>query len=161
MADELNPDSVFAAKSRAEFLFVRGRLQQADQLAEDAIARGVQRPELLLIRSMLAWDAGEQQQAVELLSAAQREYPDRLDLSIWQAWYTAQLQGELDQTLENPIADAMTDNPVWPAVWVDMAIYEMARQDADAAISALQRAVDLGYRDLDLLQRLAPFRSLH
>lgn len=161
VADELNPDSVFAAKSRAEFLFVRGRLQQADQLAEDAIARGVQRPELLLIRSMLAWDAGEQQQAVELLSAAQREYPDRLDLSIWQAWYTAQLQGELDQTLENPIADAMTDNPVWPAVWVDMAIFEMARQDADAAISALQRAVDLGYRDLDLLQRLAPFRSLH
>lgn len=160
VADELNPDSVFAAKSRAEFLYVIGQLERADAMAADAKARGVNRPELDLLRAMVAWDAGEHTSALAQLDALVSAYPQRLDLQIWQFWFTTQLAPETSHAFHSVLENRVDDSPVWPGAWVEIAIYHMAKRDPEAAILALQQAVELGYRDLDLLRRLAPFRPL-
>ncbi|GHA13849.1 hypothetical protein GCM10008090_24520 [Arenicella chitinivorans] len=161
VADELNPDSVFAAKSRAEFLYVIGRLESADQLAEEAIARGVNRPELHLIRAMVSWDAGEHGAAMARLDAILPAFAQRLDLQVWRYWFTAQLLPGSKPNSSLGLESLADERPVWPSAWIDIAVYHMAKQDADTAIRALQQAVELGYRDIGLLRRLAPFRPLH
>ncbi|HEY6942776.1 MAG TPA: transcriptional regulator, partial [Dokdonella sp.] len=48
----------------------------------------------------------------------------------------------------------------WPDAWLDVAVLELARGARPAALDALQRAVDAGYRDRAYLQTSALFRPL-
>ena len=48
----------------------------------------------------------------------------------------------------------------WPDGWLDVAVLELARGSSAAALDAVQRAVDAGYRDRAYLQTSALFRAL-
>jgi hypothetical protein len=67
------------------------------------------------------------------------------------AWIAARV-GDLRRSL--------AEGGDWPDAWLDVAVLELARGDRAAALDALQRAVDDGYRDRAYLQTSTLFRPL-
>jgi tetratricopeptide (TPR) repeat protein len=146
----LRPDNLFAATAYAAYRLSRGDLTGAETLIEQAVEAGVERPELFELRGHLAAMQGDTEQAREMYrqaieitprsSAAERlqvlavrEDPDT---------YGPEAVREIEQ-----IDESLRAGIEWPPAAIDLAILATAIGDQSAAVAAIDRAIDLGYRD--------------
>jgi DNA-binding winged helix-turn-helix (wHTH) protein/tetratricopeptide (TPR) repeat protein len=153
-AVELHPDSVFAAAAFAQARLSKGRAQEADAIAAQAIARGIRRPELPTLRGTVALLAGDAPRArrffEEALAVAPGAGRARTRLLL--------LDGAPSTDRERRSSDLMQEirrgraaGDEWPAGALDEAFLAAGSGDRDAALRALDTAIDLGERDADWL----------
>ena len=156
----LYPDNVFGNVDYPRCLFLQGRLAEAATAVEQARLRP-RHPDLALLEGELALLRGDRAAAGEAFAhaAALRPHAGRAAtlaalhaaVPADDAWITARI-GELQESL--------AQGGDWPDGWLDVAVLELARGARAAALDALQRAVDAGYRDRAYLQTSALFRPL-
>lgn len=162
VADELNPDSVFAAVARAEHLYVLGKPQKALDLIESAMNRGIKRAELPILKGIILIDENNYSDALEQFNIAQQLNPSYAETNAWIAWVLAQYESH-KQVDEAGISEKFVfiTPPSWPSAWVAKAIYLMAdSSNEQQALDALQTAFELGFLDHQMLMQLKPFEPL-
>jgi len=159
-AVELRPDNVFATAVLARRRLASGRLSEAETLARAALARGVRRPELLLVLGDAALLRGRLAEcrrlygeavavnphrghaANRLLAFEGRFAPAGADRSRLEAEYRSRV-GDLEA------GRAAGDE--WPAVALDRMVLHAAFGAPRAALDALDEAIELGHREVDWL----------
>jgi DNA-binding winged helix-turn-helix (wHTH) protein len=156
----LYPDNVFGNVDYPRCLFLQCRLAEAATSLEQARQRP-RHPDLALLEGELALLRGDRAAAGEAFAraAALRPHAGRAAtlaalhaaVPADDAWITARI-GELQASL--------AQGGDWPDGWLDVAVLELAHGSRVAALDALQRAVDAGYRDRAYLQNAALFRPL-
>lgn len=156
----LYPDNVFGNVDYPRCLFLQGRLAESSAALEQARQRP-RHPDLALLEGELALLRGDRAAAGEAFerAAAMRPHDGRAARlaalhaptpadAAWIATRVDELHASLDHGGE------------WPDGWLDVAVLELARGSSAAALDAVQRAVDAGYRDRAYLQTSALFRAL-
>lgn len=159
-ADELSPDNVFATHLRARYYVSRNQFQMASKVIESAIERGIQRPELPVIKGIIAWIQGD------LLGAnaafEQAVLIDETDIEA-QFWLFMQTHA-MGTTLEkrNQFTAQWFSGPSsWPDHWVLKAQFYAHFADYQQALLSLKLAYEQGYRNHRWLQQLPQFQMLH
>lgn len=155
----LYPDNVFVNAAYPLFLFGQGRISEAQRIVGQSIQRPA-RPELLVLAGELALLNGDRTTATEyfLSAAALREHmglPGTL----------AQLYGDgVDQEwLQRRIAkvrESIERGDRWPNNWLELALLYAHAGNSQAAFTALDDAVDHGYRDAAYLRTSPLFSGL-
>ena len=155
----LRPDNLFAATAYAAHRLSRGNLAGAEELIGRALEAGVQRPELHELRGHLAVLQGDVETARELYREALAVTPRssarvrQLALSTAEepATFGSEARAEI-QAMEASLrprdaGDAGDTGNEWPPSAIDLAILATAAGDPQTAIDAIDRAIQLGYRD--------------
>ncbi|WP_223789303.1 winged helix-turn-helix transcriptional regulator [Marinicella meishanensis] len=154
-ADVLSPDNVFATHQRARFYLAQNQPDQAIAVIDQAMQRGVKRPELPVLLGLVAWQAGDLSQAAEHFQAALAMDPEHSQAQ-WLVWA---LQAPAQQD-EAAIAAALAEPQQWPDQWVYQAQFLAQQGELEAAMARLQLAHDAGYRHVAWLHWLPPLESL-
>jgi DNA-binding winged helix-turn-helix (wHTH) protein/Flp pilus assembly protein TadD len=147
-AVELRPDNVFAPAAYAMMRLSQARLKEADEIATQAIQRGIRRPELAEIRGTVALLQGDEARAKAYYQNA---------LAIAPGFPRAQTRlllfsGDSDRRQwVDTLRRGRAAGDEWPDSAIDEALIETGSGHADAALHALDVAIDLGYRDKDWL----------
>ncbi|WP_395377874.1 winged helix-turn-helix domain-containing protein [Marinicella sp. W31] len=168
MADQLNPDSVFAALARAEFYLSQGQLQQAKEITQTALDRGVERAELHLLLAQIALLQQQPEQAQVAFDQAKKINAEAIEAHVWKAWADSYfepkspLQDILNDvnTLQQTLSQYMNSGDYWPDRHEFLAVLSMAENKPEEAIDHLQQAFDRGYLDADRLLQLPVFHVL-
>jgi len=168
MADELNPDSVFAAASRAEFYLSQGQLQQAKRIIQAALDRNIQRAELHLLLAQIAVLQQQPQQAQLAFEQAKQINAGTTTTEVWKAWFDSYFRSEQAlpdlvteiDTLKQSLLQYMENGDYWPELHENLAILCMAENKPEAAIDQLQQAFNRGLLDADRLLQLPVFNAL-
>lgn len=154
----LQPDNVFAALALARLRFAEGRPTAADQVAARALAAGTRRPELPVVQARAALLAGDEPAARGHLAAAREVNPRNgfgrtLELVLdRRSGSTDPLETARRQRLAE-LAEGRASGDEWPDSWIEQALLDAAFEPAasPAPLAALDRAIELGFRDADLL----------
>lgn len=158
----LFPDNVFSNIAWPRSLFGAGRYDEAASALNEALTRGTPHPELHLLQGELALQRGDHAAARAAFAQARRLRPQgSLGLTVeglyaepapspqWIAQRIAELRPKAGQPAP------------WPSLYLELALLELARRQPEAAVAALDDAVDAGYRDRAYLQASPLFRALH
>jgi len=165
---ELRPDNVFAASAYARLHLSRGRLREADALAEAALARGVRRAELWEIRGTVALLEGRRAEARRWYEQALQTAPGflraRTRLLLLQPIEGRREIGGPDRAARRrdliaDIHEGRRQGDEWPDSWIDEALLAAAG-DVPAALTALDGAIEQGYRDAGWLALEPGFAAL-
>ncbi len=152
---ELRPDNVFAPGAYAQMRLSQARIGEADAIADRALQRGVRRPELPLIRGLVALMKGDEPSAraffQDSLKIAPRFYPAKTRLLVLEL----RQPGASDNSdLERRRLDAVNElrrgrrqGDEWPDGAIDEMLLEAAAGNDEEALQALDAAIALGYRD--------------
>ena len=153
-AVELRPDNVFAAGSYAQMRLSQGRLREADEIATAALQRGIRRPELPAIRGTVALMKGDEAKAEaffkEALAIDPRFLRARTRLLLLERRRAGGSDPALEQRYRNEVLDirqGRTAGDEWPDSAIDEMLLEAGFGDEDAALRALDAAIERGYRD--------------
>jgi DNA-binding winged helix-turn-helix (wHTH) protein len=145
-AVELHPDNVFAAAAFAQMRLSRARPREADEIAAQAIARGIRRPELPTVRGTAALLAGDTAQAKgffqEALAVAPGAGRARTRLLLLD-----NAPEKARRALAEEIRRGRAEGDEWPDGSLDEALLAAGAGDAQGALQALDTATALGYRD--------------
>jgi DNA-binding winged helix-turn-helix (wHTH) protein/Tfp pilus assembly protein PilF len=159
--DQLDPDSAHAAPARALDLITRHDFDEARQVIDMALARGVEQVELYEFRIVLALRDGNTDAAREVLDSVPASISHRGPFAVWQAVVAAMTSGAGSNGTEKiDVLMAGGDADTWPDDYLYAAILQAARGHDDKAIVALQRLAAAGYRDYLWLELLPPFANL-
>jgi len=161
--DELQPDNVFAAESRAHFLLVNHRFDEAEQVLKAALSRGVQRAELWLKLGLIYLINGRFSVAEDSFNQALQVEPERTLAQTWKTIMIA-LQGELDEELYqhelNTIHAQIAAGNSWPDIYLLLASLQAAYGDDAAALDTIELLFSAGFRDYRALALWPTFSSL-
>jgi DNA-binding winged helix-turn-helix (wHTH) protein/tetratricopeptide (TPR) repeat protein len=154
----LRPDNVFAASSYAQMRLSQGRLREADEIAARALGRGIRRPELPAIRGVVALMQGDEpraeaffKKALTIDSQFVRARTRLLLLARRQpGGASAVLERRYRQDIQN-LRQSRAGGDEWPDGAIDEMLLEAGFGDQEAALRALDTAIDLGWRDDDWL----------
>jgi DNA-binding winged helix-turn-helix (wHTH) protein/Flp pilus assembly protein TadD len=146
----LRPDNLFAATAFAAYRLSRGDLTGAEALIGQAVEAGVERPELFELRGHLAAMQGDNEQARDMYLQAVEITPRSSAAERLQALavredpdtYGPEAVREIEQ-----IDEGLRAGIEWPPAAIDLAILATAIGDQSAAVEAIDRAIELGYRD--------------
>ena len=168
MADELNPDSVFAATARAEFYLSQGQLQQAKKIALAALDRNIQRSELHLVLAQVALLQQQPQQAQLAFAQAKQTNAGTTKTRVWKIWSDSvfgsqqiklDLPAEIDG-LKQYLLQHIDRGDHWSDLHEYLAILAMVENNSEEAINQLQLAFTKGSLDADRLLQLPIFNTL-
>ncbi|TQV85544.1 winged helix-turn-helix domain-containing protein [Aliikangiella coralliicola] len=164
-ADELNPDSVFAAFGRAEHLFTMGRLVEAKQVVEAAINRGVHRPELPILLAQIEARHQDFNSMKSAFESAIEISQHSLTAQSWLLWGEGISGAETDldvvTALISKYENIVQQGDTWPNNFVELALLETVRKRQQEAIEYLRQAFSSGYLDIGMLRQSPVFQSLH
>lgn len=153
-AVELRPDDVFAAGSYAQMRLSQGRLREADEIAAAALQRGIRRPELPAIRGTVALMKGDEAKTEAFFKEALSIDPQFMRARTRLLLLARRRAGGSDPALEQRYRDEVLDirqgraaGDEWPDSAIDEMLLEAGFGDEDAALRALDTAIDRGYRD--------------
>ncbi|HVT58518.1 MAG TPA: winged helix-turn-helix domain-containing protein [Thermoanaerobaculia bacterium] len=178
-AQELRPDNVFAAVGFARARLSESRLREADEIAAQAVRRGIRRPELADVRGLVALLGGDRPRAgaffrealaIEpgdvhaqsrlLLLGARPDGlgsaggPDRAGGARGYGRSDGAGAADLERRRRELIGDLRRGRATgdeWPDFALDEALLETAGGHGEAAIQALDVAIGLGFRDREWL----------
>ncbi len=158
-AVELRPDNVFAAASYAQMRLSQGRLREADEIAARALQRGIHRPELPAIRGTVALMKGDEAKAETFFKEALSIDPEFLRARARLLLLARHRAGggsdpALEQRYRNEVLDIRQGRAAgdeWPDAAIDEMLLEAGFGDEEAALRALDAAIERGYRDGDWL----------
>jgi len=158
-ATTLRPDNLFAARAYAGYLLGRGDLAAAEELITHALEVGIERPELYELRGHLSAMQGD-------VDAAQEFYRQAVEMTPRSpaALRLLALEEAGPQTLEaiETLNSGQESGDQWPPEGIDLAVLNTAMSHYSAAIAAIHRSIDLGYRNSAWLlvdPALAPLRE--
>ncbi len=159
-ADELSPDNVFATHLRARYYLSRNQFQQANEVIDAAIDRGIVRPELPLLKGIIAWIQGDSNTASVWLEQAVAI--DATDTEVQVLLFILNnpdgAPEDLIQAFEN---QWFTPPYTWPNLWVYQTLFYAHFGDDEEALNSLQQAYQTGYRNHRWLQQLPPLQKYH
>lgn len=159
-ADELSPDNVFATHLRARYYLSRGQYTKAKEVVDAAIERGVSRPELPLIKGVLAWKQGDLSLAMASFEQAVSIDPGDIKAQVW-LFLSQHAEGD-SAALQQPFVDIWFYPPnSWPDSGVTQALFYAHFGDTELAFSHLEQAYAAGYRNHRWLSQMPAFKSLH
>ena len=146
---DLWPDSPFAGSTFARFRLHQGRLGEAERLAVEAIGRGVERAELPTTLGNIALLRGDRQQAaqryVDAEKLSSRINPAALRLLVLEKGKpTAEARY---RELAEAVRDGLAEGDEWPGTAVNEMLLHAGFGEFEAALTALDTAIDLGYRE--------------
>ena len=147
---ELRPDNVFAPASYATMRLSQARLREADEIAAQAITRGIRRPELAEIRGTVALLEGDVLRAKGFYQNALAIAPGFPRAQTRLLLLSGDSDRERSQWLDT-LRHGRTQGDEWPDSAIDEALLEAGSGHADAALRALDVAINFGYRDKDWL----------
>lgn len=156
----LYPDNVFGNVDYPRCLFLQGRLAEATTALEQARQRP-RHPDLALLEGELALLRGDRAAAGEAFARAAALRPHAGRAALLAALHArapadaAWIAARVDE-----LRASLARGGDWPDGWLDVAVLELARGARTAALDALQRAADAGYRDRAYLQTTTLFRPL-
>lgn len=144
----LRPDNVFAHIDYAEFRLSRGELDHTLELVTRAEEEGIERPELLVLRSRVALLQGDRAAARGFAIEANERFPESFEATV----YRQLLDPVHDhaQLLER-IAQARQHGDEWPEHRLSEAMLHSAAEEHDKALATLDETITLGYRGIDRL----------
>ena len=167
-AMELRSESVFAGSTFAMLRLRQGRFADAEQLVHQAQVAGVRQPELPLILGHISLLRGRDHEAEGHYSEALALNPTHsqaktrlLILKTQTGDPPSRLIPRYEQAIEE-LRRAREAGDEWPTVAIDEALLHTAFGKPEAALQALDAAIDLGYREADWLlldPMLAPLRD--
>lgn len=158
-ADELSPDNVFATHIRARFYLSRNQYQLADQIVTAAISRGIKRPELPLVKGILAYIKGEPKVALSLIEQAVAIDPADIEPQVW--LFILQNPEHVTEEAKQAFTQQwLSDSYSWPELWIYQALFYAHCADQDLAFESLFKAFATGYRNHRWLVQLPPFDVL-
>jgi DNA-binding winged helix-turn-helix (wHTH) protein/Flp pilus assembly protein TadD len=154
-AVELRPDNVFASAAYAQMLLSRSRVREADEIAAQAIERGIRRPELAGIRGTAALLEGDEPRAKAFFREALAINPGFLRARTRLLLLARREPGRADDTdlnrqYQEIVADVRqgrAEGDEWPDSAIDETLLETGFCHPDSALQALDHAIRLGYRD--------------
>lgn len=157
---QLYPDNVFANIAWPRSLLAMGEQGRAQAALDEALTRGTPHPELLRLQGELRLLKGDTQGAAE---AFERSHQLRPQQSMGQT-----LSGLYGSTAASPgwiasrlrALDGQAEDG-WSDTALERALLQQAQGRNDAAITALHRAVDAGFRDAAWLRVTPLFAPLH
>ncbi len=138
-AKTMRPDNVFLADVRARRLYIDGEAVKALQLLQNSPS---QRSDRIALLGTLQWALG--------LDEAKTSFDRAQALAgesgfVCYACLTFQIRDEMADLA--PSSGLAASNSQWPESQVDLAALLLAKGRSDNALDALDRAVELGYRD--------------
>ncbi|MEM7278269.1 MAG: hypothetical protein AAF385_09100 [Pseudomonadota bacterium] len=143
-AKTMRPDNVFLADVRARRLFINGEPAKALRLLEQSPS---QRSDRVALLATLQWALGLNEAKASFARAQTLASESGLVCS---SCLTFQLR---DKKADNIASSGVTvSNSQWPESQVDLAALLLAQGQSENALDALDRAVELGYRDWRWLQ---------
>jgi len=155
---ELRPDNVFAAAAYARMRLSQNRPREADEIAAQAIRRGIRRPELAAIRGDVALLGGEDRKAKafyqEALSIAPGFSEAETRLLLLDHREAGAVRPDLETRYRAALAglrQGRAEGDEWPGGALNEALLATGFGDHAAALHALDIAIDLGARDADWL----------
>jgi tetratricopeptide (TPR) repeat protein len=155
------PDNLFSNIAWPRFLLNRGRLPEAQAALDQALARGTDRNDLLLLAGELALLRGDRETATQHFDRATAMRPHSTLAGTLAMVYGAE-QPAPDRLRERIVATtrSIEAGDRWPDNWLEIALLQIALGDPTSATAALNHAVDVGFLDKDYLQMSPLFRSL-
>jgi Tfp pilus assembly protein PilF len=153
-ADELSPDNVFATHQMARFLFSQGRFAEAGQVLEAAINRGIKRPELWVVRGIIAWLDQDLPAAKVAFQQAVEVDPEDAEAQLWMFMLSHDFESTEPQLWRQFAKDWFNRAEQWPDTVVLQALFYARFNQSEQAVAALQRATELGYTNHQWLQYL-------
>lgn len=156
----LKPDNVFIYSVRASFLMSRGQFGAANDTINQAMSRGVRRPELHVHKGLIAAGDARWKEAQRAFETATNLEPSRETGKPYSIWLRL-IQGDREarQLGEDWIAKKAVGSR-FPSMLVPAAGIEAASGQLEAAIAFLNQAVDYGYRDWPWLTHHAMFADI-
>jgi DNA-binding winged helix-turn-helix (wHTH) protein/Tfp pilus assembly protein PilF len=156
---ELRPDNVFAALAYARMRLSQSRPREADEIAAQAIRRGIRRPELAAIRGDVALLGGDEKAARSFYQEALSIAPGFPDAETHLLLLDRRDAGSASRPdLETRYREALTglrqgraEGDEWPRGALDEALLAAGFGDATASLHALDTAIDLGERNAESL----------
>ncbi len=158
-ADALFPDSVFATHLRARYHLSHNQPGQAQAVIDAALARGIVRPELMVLNGILALHAGQASAALPWFQRAVEINPQDAEAAVWlwtQRPCSERSAAEREAFRVHWFSGAMR----WPEQWVLLALVEQHCGHTAAAIEALQEAHSRGHLNHRWLEKLPTFAGL-
>lgn len=146
----LRPDNLFAAITFAAYRLNRGNLTGAEELIRQAVEAGIERPELFELRGHLAVMQGETGKARKLYGAALEispRSPASIRLLALSVARDPETFGSESRAVLEEMDESLRSGNEWPPSAIDLAILATATGDFDGSLAAIDRAIDLGYRD--------------
>ena len=160
-ADELEPSSAHAAPVRALDLIGRGASDEALQVIERALARGVEQVELYEQLVVVALNERNLVAARAALKRAPKALKDNWVLVSWEKILDA-LEGDPASAIAR-VAELDAKTPTtdtWPENHLYVGLLEMAAGRREGALEAIEKLFAAGYRDYRWLTALAPLEPL-
>jgi len=155
----LYPDNVFVNAAYPLFLFGQGRISEARSIVQQAVQRPA-RPELLVLAGELALLDGDRDAARKNFEAAAalREHMG-LPGTLARLYGDGADQQWIQQRIDT-VQTGIDRGDRWPNNWLELALLHAHAGNIDAAFTALEHAIDHGYRDAAYLHTSPLFAGL-
>lgn len=150
---QLYPDNVFSNMAWPRYLFLRGRLVEAQSAVAEAMERNTPHVELYVLAGELALLRNDRSAALAAFAHAARLRPQMslpaTLLGLYgehvpdAAWFATRI-GEL--------RNQSSQQTLYPGEWLELAMLLQARGEREAALQAVDAAVRSGYSDSAYLQ---------
>ncbi len=161
--DELQPDNVFAAENRARFLLVNRRFEEAEQVLNNAVQRGVMRSELWLELGLLDLLRDDLPAAELRFDQALQVEPENGQAQAWPLIIKA-MRGQLDESQYQHKINVMQMDiqagDSWPSSYLQVASLQAAYGDHSAALDTIEQLYPAGFRDHRMLMLWPTFAAL-
>lgn len=157
---QLYPDNVFANIAWPRSLFAAGDPGRARQALTEALARGTPHPQLLRLQGELALLAGDHAGAADAFERGRQLRPQQSLGQSLAALY-AQPAASPEWVASRLAMLQAQRGDGWSDAALERALLLQAQGDPEAAVTALQQAVDDGFRDAAWLRSTPLFASLH
>ena len=140
---------MLAPGAYAGYKLRQGDAGGAEALVRQGRARGIRRPELWMIEADAAWMRGAAGRAAVLYRRAEAINPHQAGADGYLAALAASIAGAADPSEHRQRCRPLhpDDGDEWPEGAVSMALVCDGAGDRDAALRALDVAIDRGYRD--------------
>ncbi len=154
---ELYPDNVFINEAYPQFIFARGGLVLAEDVALKAIERGIFRRDIYRLLGEIALLNQNRNHAIKWFEQSKAANLNSSYNHTVHEIYTDTLTKESAQKRIETINNAITEGDTWPDNFLELfMMYQYILNDQAKAMASLERLVDNGFLDIDYLKR-SPF----
>ena len=156
-ADELSPDNVFTTAQRAKYYLSYNQKEKAQIIIEEALQRGVERPELYIILGLINWlETGELKSGSVNFSKAKSINDRHFEANLWSF-----LSTEPNKSQQNEFEKEWFFNEnAWSNIGLFKAIFYSYFDRGEEAILSLNESFEFGFTDYKWINTISSFDSI-